>query len=101
MKSAIYKEDVTMNPRFNEKTGVLSMQKRLVKIITVMLFIAGIVVASGSYVSCASSDGAVMRPTRYHNTRVINKHLKVKGSNRSFSYNQTGEMGGSLFVPQS
>ena len=62
--------------------------KRTVKFLVVVLLLAGVSFAGSVFVSCASSsDGAVMRPTRYHNNRVIKSNYKVKGSNRTFSSN--------------
>lgn len=55
--------------------------KKLVRILTSVLLLCGMVTVCGTTTSCKSSEGEVMYKTHHENTKTINKNYRVKGTN--------------------
>ncbi|MBQ6046812.1 MAG: hypothetical protein IJL38_04215 [Bacteroidales bacterium] len=55
--------------------------KKAIKITMAVLMVAGLVVVCGTTSSCKQSQGEVMYKSHYENTKTVNKHYRVKGTN--------------------
>ena len=61
------------------------VMKKTSKVFLYMLLIAGLLSVCGATTSCASSEEAPMYRTSQSNSKVINEHYKVRGTNKNNS----------------